>query len=78
MSIKVYCKHNCMQCNFVKKELDANGIQYVEVYIDEDPEEKEKIRALGYQGVPVVMADGHEPFYGFHPDKLAEIIEDET
>lgn len=78
MSIRVYCKENCMQCLFVKKELDNNKIEYKEFYIDKDPKALQEVKEMGFQGVPVIVADGHEAFHGFNPDKLAEIIEDET
>ena len=52
--IKVYSKPNCMQCEFTKKFLKDNGLQF-------------EVR-------DVFVADGHEPFAGFRPDKLDELL----
>ncbi|MBF0993634.1 MAG: NrdH-redoxin, partial [Granulicatella sp.] len=32
------------------------------------------VKALGFQSLPVVVADGIEPFFGFRPDILEQLV----
>lgn len=72
--IKVYSKPNCMQCEFTKKFLKDNGLQFEVRDVFESEQFKDEVVELGFTSLPVVVADGHEPFTGFRPDKLDELI----
>lgn len=72
--IKVYSKPNCMQCEFTKKFLTENGLQFEERDVFESEKFKEEVVELGFTSLPVVVADGHEPFSGYRPDKLDELL----
>lgn len=72
MSIKVYTKHNCMQCNYTKEYLDNNKIPYESVNIEHDNDALEEVTALGYTSMPVVKV-GDYHFGGFRPDKLVKL-----
>ena len=73
--LKVYSKEDCMQCNFTKKWLNEHGIEYEEINVEEDEAGLNYIKdELGYQAVPVVVTPT-ENWYGFRPDKLAELVE---
>jgi glutaredoxin-like protein NrdH len=50
---------------------EANGIDYDEVRLDEDPEALAYVRSLGYSSAPVVEA-GEVHWSGFRPDKIKE------
>lgn len=69
MSITVYTKPSCVQCNATKRALTKNGLDYVEVDLMEDEEALATVKALGYQQAPVVFADG-DHWAGFRPDKI--------
>lgn len=69
----VYTKTNCKQCEFTKKYLSRMGIEYKAINIEDDETAKQAVQALGYQAVPVVFVDGKH-WYGFQPDKLAELV----
>ena len=74
-AITIYSKHNCMQCQFTKKFLEDLNIPFTEVNLSEQPEQAEVVKALGFQTLPVIAAEGQEPFGGFHPDKLNQLAE---
>lgn len=69
MSITLYTKPACVQCNATKRQLDKAGLEYDVVDLMEDAEALEAVKALGYQQAPVVMADG-DHWAGFRPDKI--------
>ena len=79
--IKIYTKNNCMQCEMTKKILAGKDIKFEAVNIDLLDEEKkdETIKfikeELGFSAMPVVIAEGKEPFAGFRPDLLEELGE---
>ena len=63
-----------MQCEFTKKFLKDNGLQFDVRDVFESEKFKEAVVELGFTSLPVVVADGHEPFSGFRPDKLDELL----
>mgnify|MGYP002716461389 FL=1 len=67
MSITVYTKPACVQCNATKKALDRAGLEYDLVDISADEEARDYVMALGYVQAPVVEANG-EHWSGFRPD----------
>lgn len=71
--ITVYSKPACMQCNFTKKYLDQKGIAYEVKDIMESEEALEEVRKLGFQSLPVILAEGMAAFNGFRPDLLDQL-----
>jgi glutaredoxin-like protein NrdH len=69
MSITVYSKPSCVQCDATYRALNKQGLAYEVVDITADAEALENVRALGYQQAPVVFADG-DHWSGFRPDKI--------
>ena len=69
MTITVYTKPACVQCNATYKALDKQGLDYEIVDISEVPEARDYVMALGYLQAPVVVADG-EHWSGFRPDRI--------
>ncbi|MFD1717841.1 glutaredoxin-like protein NrdH [Georgenia deserti] len=69
MSITVYSKPSCVQCDATYRALNKQGLEYDVVDITTDAEALESIKALGYQQAPVVFADG-DHWSGFRPDKI--------
>lgn len=72
--IKVYTKENCAQCTFVKKFFAENAIPFDTKDVTYDKELLEEARSYGFAALPIIVADGVEPFYGFNPDKLAQVV----
>lgn len=69
MSITVYSKPNCVQCDATKRALNKANLEYTEVDLMADAEALEAVKALGYQQAPVVMAGG-DHWAGFRPDLI--------
>ena len=69
MSITVYTKPACVQCNATYRALDKAGVEYSIVDITEDAEARDFVMALGYLQAPVVVA-GDAHWSGFRPDRI--------
>ena len=69
MTVTVYTKPACVQCNATYKALDKQGIAYTIVDISVDSEARDYVMALGYLQAPVVVT-GDTHFSGFRPDRL--------
>ncbi|MGE5696107.1 MAG: redoxin NrdH [Candidatus Sericytochromatia bacterium] len=69
MTITVYTKPACVQCNATYKALDKQGISYDVVDISLNSEARDYVMALGYLQAPVVVAGNHH-WSGFRPDHI--------
>ena len=72
MSITVYTKPACVQCNATYRALDKAGIEYSVIDITEDAEARDYVMALGYLQAPVVVA-GDDHWSGFRPDRIKSL-----
>ena len=72
MSITVYTKPSCGQCNATYRALDAKGIEYEVHDVSEDAAALEHVKSLGYLQAPVVVTD-EDHWSGFCPDKIDEL-----
>jgi glutaredoxin-like protein NrdH len=75
MSITVYTKPNCDQCDATKRRLDKHGLQYRIVDITEDDTARHFVASeLGYLQAPVVVVDrsdgDREDWSGFRIGRL--------
>jgi len=69
MTITVYTKPACVQCNMTYKALDKVGLAYEVVDISEDADARDYVMAMGYLQAPVVVAGG-DHWSGFRPDRI--------
>ena len=69
MTITVYTKPACVQCNATYKALDKVGVEYEVVDISENADARDYVMALGYLQAPVVVS-GDEHWSGFRPDRI--------
>ena len=69
MTITVYTKPACVQCNATYKALDKEGLTYEVIDITEVPEARDYVMALGYLQAPVVVA-GNDHGSGVRPDRI--------
>lgn len=74
MTVTVYTKPACVQCNATYRALDKKGITYRSVDISQDPAALERVRSLGYMQAPVVITE-QDHWSGFRPDKINELAE---
>ena len=73
MSITVYTKPSCVQCNMTFKALDKNGVEYRKVDLTDDSEAMDYVRSLGYMQAPVVVVDPETHWSGFRPDAIKAV-----
>jgi glutaredoxin-like protein NrdH len=74
--ITVYTKPGCQPCKATKRWLDKKGVDHATVDVTENPDDLAAVKALGYEGVPVVIVSNGDAetdihWNGFHPDNLA-------
>ena len=72
MSITVYSKPRCPQCDATYRALDKQGVSYERIDVTQDPESLAFIKGLGYQQAPVVVA-GEDHWSGFRPDRIKAV-----
>lgn len=72
MTITVYTKPACVQCNMTYKALDKHGLSYDIVDITQDSVARERVLGLGYLQAPVVVA-GDEHWSGFRPERISQL-----
>ena len=70
MTVTVYTKPSCVQCNATYRALDSKGIEYEVFDVSEDEQALAHVKELGYLQAPVVITD-EDHWSGFRPDKIA-------
>ncbi len=73
MSVIVYSKPACVQCDATYKALDKAGVEYEVLDISADTEARDYVMSLGYLTAPVVVVDG-EHWSGFRPDRIKDLV----
>lgn len=73
MSIIIYSKPDCVQCNATYRALDRQGIAYQVIDLTLDEAALNHVKTLGYQQVPVIIA-GEDHWSGFRPDKINALV----
>ena len=73
-NIILYSKPNCMQCNFTKQFFENNNVEFTVKDVFESEEALAEVKELVFQSLPVIVADGVEPFFGFRPDLLEKLV----
>ncbi|MDR5699535.1 glutaredoxin-like protein NrdH [Agromyces aerolatus] len=74
MTVTVYTKPSCVQCNATYRALDSKGIEYEVLDLSVDESALEHVKGLGYQQAPVVITD-EDHWSGFRPDKISELAD---
>lgn len=73
MTITVYSKPRCPQCDATYRALNKQGVDYRSIDVTEDAEALDYIKGLGYQQAPVVVA-GDSHWSGFRPDRIKAAV----
>lgn len=73
MTVTVYTKPACVQCNATYRALDKAGIEYAVIGITEDAQAREHVMSLGYLQAPVVVA-GNDHWAGYRPDRIKDLV----
>lgn len=77
MSVIVYTKPNCPQCEATKRALVKNGIVHELIDVTVDTAARDRVLALGYLQAPVVVA-GDDHWAGFRPDRISALANEAT
>jgi glutaredoxin-like protein NrdH len=72
MTVTVYTKPSCVQCNATYRALDSKGIEYEILDLSQDENALAAVKELGYLQAPVVITD-EDHWSGFRPDKIDEL-----
>ena len=72
MTITVYSKPSCPQCDATYRAMDKKGLVYEVVDLTQDAAAFEMVQGLGYMQAPVVIA-GDKHWAGFRPDQIAAV-----
>ena len=74
MTITVYSKPSCVQCNATYRALDKLGFEYEVVDISQDSDARDYVMSLGHLQAPVVVAGGVH-WSGYRPDQIGALAE---
>ncbi|HDL7142812.1 TPA: glutaredoxin-like protein NrdH [Yersinia enterocolitica] len=74
MSIIIYSKPDCVQCNATYRAFDKQGITYQVIDLTEDSQALNHVKSLGYQQAPVIIT-GDDHWSGFRPDKISALAQ---
>jgi glutaredoxin-like protein NrdH len=67
--VQVYCKPDCVQCEYTKKKLDEYHIPHTDLDVVQHPIFAEQLQEQGVFQLPYVVA-GAQSWTGFQYDKL--------
>ena len=75
MKLEVFSKAQCPKCNTLKTFLSAQGLEYVELRVDENDDALPRVRDMGLQSLPVLVVDGDDdhPIVGMDMPKLEQL-----
>lgn len=81
MAITVYTKPGCVQCDMTKRKLDELDLYYEEIDLEDNQEELETLKQLGFLSAPVVLVDDGgvykpeilESWAGYQPENLSAL-----
>jgi len=69
MKVQVYTAAWCRDCRAAKQFMDAHGVAYTEINIDDNPAASEEvIRHVGKRAIPQLVIDG-EWFQPYRPGR---------
>lgn len=69
MSVTVYTKPACVQCEATKRLMDKLKIEYSTVDITVDTDAFDMLISKGFQAAPVVITND-DSWAGFNPEKI--------
>jgi len=75
MTITVYKKPQCFQCDKTIEKFTTAGLPVEVVDVTENPDALAYVKDdLGYTGAPVVVVSEHDHWSGLRPDHIARVI----
>ena len=74
MTVTVFTKPQCQQCEATKRRLNDRGITFETVDLSENPETLTQLVHAGYRQAPVVITPDAS-WSGYRPDLIDELAE---
>jgi glutaredoxin-like protein NrdH len=72
MSVTVYTKAHCPQCDATKRQLSKQGVDFDVVDLTENPEQIENFLAQGFKQTPIVVTE-EASWSGYRPDMIKQL-----
>jgi len=72
MSVELWTKPNCPNCDRTQMMLEQRGIDYSIRSFIEEPQLLDEAKARGFASAPVVIADD-DAWCGLRPDKIVTL-----
>ncbi|OZG48952.1 glutaredoxin-like protein NrdH [Bombiscardovia coagulans] len=72
MSVTVYTKAHCPQCDATKRQLAKQGIDFEVVDLTANPEQVEDFLAQGFKQTPIVVSE-QVSWSGYRPDMIKQL-----
>lgn len=73
--VVLYATRWCGYCAKTRAFFAQNGIDYLELDVEESDEGKRGYRALGGNGVPIVVIDDSQVIHGYNPAAIGAALE---
>lgn len=73
MTVTVYAKPHCPQCDATQRQLNRLGVPYRKIDITQDAQALQEILDAGFKQAPVVMTDV-DAWSGYRPDKIKTLV----
>jgi len=73
VTITVYGKPDCVQCEYTTKELKRKDLPYTYFDVTEDDEARKVVLGSGKTQLPMVVVDDREPWFGFRPQMIRDL-----
>lgn len=76
MTITVYTKPDCGQCEQTKKQLERKGLPYKAIDVFEDPEAMKVVEESGIMLMPMVVIEHNgqkQHWHGFRYDRIRDL-----
>ena len=74
MSVTVFAKPHCVQCEATKRQLRKQGIDFTTVDLTADPDALLRVQQAGFKQAPVVFTDDAS-WSGYRPDMIKQLAE---
>ncbi|MDO4913003.1 MAG: glutaredoxin-like protein NrdH [Bifidobacteriaceae bacterium] len=71
MSVTVFTKPRCPQCEATKRQFTKQGIDFDVVDLTENPERLAELQEAGYRQAPVVVTE-ESSWAGYRPDLIKQ------
>ncbi|KAA8819636.1 NrdH-redoxin [Bifidobacterium rousetti] len=72
MTVTVFTKPRCPQCDATKRQLTKLGVPFDTVDLSENPSTLEQLQAAGFRQAPVVITPDNS-WTGYRPDLIREL-----